>query len=189
MSDSENDDTEPKTDIRVQGGDIYFYCDVTRESVRDLMTQIRKLEIEMATAMIKVGLDDTPRIRIHISSNGGCLYSGLAIFDYLRSTQAHITTIAEGCCASAATLILLGGDVCTMGPSAYLLIHQLGTAFWGKYEDLKDELAHCDQLMKTLKKIYLRETKIPEKKLDKLMKRDLYLSYRKCVKYGVVSGN
>jgi ATP-dependent protease ClpP protease subunit len=36
-----------------------------------------------------------------------------------------------------------------------------------------------------MKRIYLRETNLPEAKLDKLMKRDLYLSYKKCVKYGI----
>jgi ATP-dependent protease ClpP protease subunit len=66
-----------------------------------------------------------------------------------------------------------------------VLIHQLSTEFWGKYEDLKDEMRQCEKLMRHLKRIYLKETELPEKKLDKLMTRDLYLSFSKCVKYGV----
>jgi len=50
---------------------------------------------------------------------------------------------------------------------------------------MKDEMLQCDRLMKHMKKIYLRETSIPETKLNKLMKRDLYLSHRQCVKYGI----
>jgi len=53
------------------------------------------------------------------------------------------------------------------------------------YEEMKDEMQHCERLMKHMKRIYLRETNLPEAKLDKLMKRDLYLSYKKCVKYGI----
>ena len=88
-------------------------------------------------------------------------------------------------CASAATFIFLGGDKRIVEPNAYLLIHQLGSDFWGKYEDMKDEMKQCDRLMKRMKKIYLRETSLPESKLNKLMKRDLYLSHRQCVKYNI----
>lgn len=184
MSDSESEDE--KSEIKVQGNDVYFYCDVTTETVRDLITTVRKLEIEMATSLIKLGIYDPPKIRIHISTDGGNLYAGISAFDYLRSTRSHVTTIAEGCCASAGTFILLGGDTRLMGKSAYVLIHQLGTQFWGKFEQLKDEVAHCEQLMRTMKRIYTRETTIPEEKLNKLMKRDIYFSHKKCVKYGIV---
>ena len=47
--------------------------------------------------------------------------------------------------------------------------------------------ADVEQLMRKMKRIYMRETTIPEEKLDKLMKRDIYFSHKKCVKYGIVS--
>ena len=40
--------------------------------------------------------------------------------------------------------------------------------------------------MKMLKKMYLEKTKIPEKMLKKLMKKDIYLTPNDCVKYGIV---
>jgi len=101
--------------------------------------------------------------------------------------RSRVVTIAEGMCASAATFIFLGGDERIVSRNAYLLIHQLGSEFWGKYENMKDEMRQCERLMRHMKRIYLRETNLPEEKLDKLMKRDLYLSYKKCVKYGIHS--
>jgi len=41
--------------------------------------------------------------------------------------------------------------------------------------------------MKMLKKMYLSKTKIPEKKFKKLMKKDVYLTPEKCLKYEIVS--
>jgi ATP-dependent protease ClpP protease subunit len=40
--------------------------------------------------------------------------------------------------------------------------------------------------MKKLKEMYLEKTKIPEKILKKLMKKDIYLSGEKCLKYRIV---
>lgn len=172
--------------VKVEGCDIFFYCDVSEDSVSELMRAVKKVDMEMRVGLVKLGLyDQVPHINIHIRSDGGDLYAGLAGMDHLKSVSAHVTTIAEGCVASAATLIFLGGHVHRVEPNAYILIHQLTSDLWGKFEELKDEMRQCDRLMRHLKRIYLRATTIPEKKLDKLLKRDLYLSYKKCIKYGL----
>lgn len=172
----ENEKTSPEF-IKVEGTDVFFYCDVSVESVAELCAAVKKIERDYYEATI----------RVHIHSEGGDLYAGLAAMDFLRSSRSRVVTIAEGICASAATLIFLGGDSRIVSHNAYLLIHQLGSDFWGKYENMKDEMLRCERLMKRMKRIYLRETTIPERKFEKLMKRDLYLSYRQCVKYGIHS--
>jgi ATP-dependent protease ClpP protease subunit len=140
---------------------------------------LKKLEREL---MYDV---EMPTIRIHINSDGGELHSGLGGMDFIQSLKCRTVTIAEGVCASAATFLFLGGDQRQVTRNSYLLIHQLGSEFWGKYENMKDEMDQCDRLMKRMKRIYLRETALPSEKLDVLMKRDLYLSARKCARYGL----
>ena len=80
----------------------------------------------------------------------------------------------------------LGGSERLMGKNAYVLIHQISTELWGNFQELKHELKSTDKFMKNLKKMYLEKTKIPEKKLNKLMKKDIYLSPKDCLKYGIV---
>jgi hypothetical protein len=46
---------------------------------------------------------------------------------------------------------------------------------WGNYQDLKHELKSTDKLMAMLRKMYLTSTSIPEKRFNKLMKKDIYL--------------
>tara|TARA_Y100000389_G_scaffold75458_1_gene72087 strand:- start:223 stop:483 length:261 start_codon:yes stop_codon:yes gene_type:complete len=82
--------------------------------------------------------------------------------------------------------MLLGGKERRMGKNAYVLIHQLSTEMWGNYQDLKHELKSTDKLMKMLRKMYLSATSIPEKKFNKLMKKDIYLSPKDCLKYKIV---
>jgi ATP-dependent protease ClpP protease subunit len=161
--------------VKVEGPDVFFYCDVSVDSVAELCAAVKKVERDFYESIV----------RIHIHSDGGDLHAGMAAMDFLKSLRSHVVTIAEGMCASAATFIFLGGDSRIVSRNAYLLIHQLGSEFWGKYENMKDEMRQCDRLMRHMKRIYLRETSLPEEKLDKLMKRDLYLSYKKCVKYGI----
>ena len=51
---------------------------------------------------------------------------------------------------------------------------------------MKDELRTCDKLMEQIRDVYTAKTKIPEKKLNKLLKHDIYLEAAKALKYQVV---
>ena len=166
--------------IDVEGSDIFFHCDVSNDSVTELCRAVRKIEREQA----RLGVDH-PCIHVHIQSEGGELYSGLAAMDFLKNTKAYVTTYVEGMCASAATFILLGGDRRVILPNGYVLIHQISDNFWGAFQDLKDEMRQCKRLMRHIKKIYLRETSVPVEKLNKMFKRDIYLSARRCIKFGL----
>ena len=169
--------------VKVEGNDVFFYCEVSIESVAELCVVMKKIERELFVTMY--GQDSVPVIRLHIHSEGGDLHAGFGAMDFIKSLKCNVITIAEGVCASAATFLFLGGDIRIVLPNAYLLIHQLGSEFWGKYDSMKDEMLQCEKMMKRMRKIYLRETSIPEEKFEKLMKRDLYLSYSKCIKYGI----
>lgn len=169
--------------IRVQGCDVFFYCEVCEESVAELCTAVKKIE----TGQLSLGVDQASAT-IHIMSNGGELYSGLSAMDFLVGLRrTYVTTIAEGVCASAATFIFLGGDNRVVSPNAYILIHQIGVGFWGKFEEMKDEMRQCQQLMDHVKGIYMEKTLLTEKKLGRLFKHDIYLPYKKCVKYGLTN--
>jgi len=74
-----------------------------------------------------------------------------------------------------------------MTPNSYVLIHQLNMdGQWGKFEDFKDQMGNLEQFMERFRKIYLAETQVPETKLEKLLKRDMYMDSKKCLKWGVV---
>ena len=74
-----------------------------------------------------------------------------------------------------------------MTENSYVLIHQLNTdGVWGKYEEIKDHVNNFDMYMKRFRQIYANYTKLPEKKLKKLMKRDLYLDATSCLKWEVI---
>tara|TARA_Y100000310_G_scaffold225117_1_gene227134 strand:- start:590 stop:805 length:216 start_codon:yes stop_codon:yes gene_type:complete len=67
-----------------------------------------------------------------------------------------------------------------------MLIHQLSTSFWGKYEEFEDEKQNLDLMMKMIRQIYREYTQIPKKELESILKRDLMLDAKKCLQWGLV---
>ena len=175
--------------VKVQGSDIYFHCDVSEESVLELNLKVKKLATELRHKHLDLGLDHVkPEIRVFIKSDGGDLHAGLSAMDCLTSLKSvKVRTIADGVCASAATFLLLGGRTRYMTPNSFVLIHQLNMdGQWGKFEDFKDQMANLEQFMDKFRKIYMKETSVPENKLNKLLKRDVYMDSKRCLEWGVV---
>ena len=94
-----------------------------------------------------------------------------------------IYSVIEGCAASAGTIISVVCDKRFIGANAYILIHQLSSRMWGKMSELEDEYNH---LTDQITRLYGEYAKIPQKKLTKLLKQDLWLTPKTCIKYGLV---
>jgi len=175
--------------VKVQGSDIYFHCEVCEVTVLELNMKLKKLAKELLHKHLDLGLDHVkPEIRIFIRSDGGDLHAGLSAMDCINGmNRVKVRTIADGVCASAATFLLLGGRTRHMTENSYILIHQLNMdGSWGKFEDFKDQMENLEKFMKRFREIYTRETRIPEAKLEKLLKRDVYMDAKKCLKWDVV---
>jgi hypothetical protein len=57
---------------------------------------------------------------------------------------------------------------------------------WGKFDDFKDQMENLEQFMMRFHSIYLRETMVPESKLKKILKRNIYMDSKICLKYEIV---
>jgi len=184
-------ETETETtwdDISVEGNEIFFSTEVNDESICYLFKIMRQLERKLLACTVACP-DYKPEIRLYINSVGGDMFAGFSGHDQMTQLRVKVTTIAVGCCASAATFLLLGGHKRLIAPRAHILIHQIATdGFWGKFEDLKDEMKNCEKFMKMAKDIYHQHCDIPEKKMKNIMKKDIYLTPKKCVKWGIVEG-
>jgi ATP-dependent protease ClpP protease subunit len=171
---------------KVVGNEMFYYGDITSESILDFTEKFRKLEC----GLLKMSADIigyTPSVRVNIMSDGGDLFAGFTAMNILQKSRVKVVTIAHGACCSAATFMLLGGEERRIGRNAHILIHQLSTgSFWGKFEEMKDEMRTASKLMDMIRRTYFEHTKIPEKKMKKLLKRDIYLEPEECIKYAIV---
>ena len=71
-------------------------------------------------------------------------------------------------------------------PNAFMMIHQLSSEVFGKMNEITDEYENLSELMDVLKKLYITHTEFSKKKIEKLLKHDIYLSSEKAMKYKLV---
>lgn len=164
---------------------IYFYSEVDRNSIYELITLIREAEEESYITSYKLMIDEIP-IYLHISSFGGSVYPALNAIDFIKSCKVPVYTIIEGATASAGTLISIVGKKRYIRENGYMLIHQLSSGFWGKMDEIEDEFKNLQQLTDKIKNIYRNNTTISKKDLNELLTHDLWLDSEKCIKNGLV---
>lgn len=174
--------------VETLDNNIFFYEDVSDQSVRQLVLQLRKVNVEMAALQVQLGLQDPLPINLHISSYGGSLTAGFAALDEIRNSRSPVTSIVAGVAASAATIMSVAAHKRLVQPHAHMLIHQLSWALWGKASEMEDDYQNIKTLMKMIKQVYKQYTKVPMKKLDEILKHDLYWDPQQCLDYGLVDG-
>ena len=165
---------------------IYYYSEVSRQKILDLNKSMRNLNDNLLNQAQLLGLQDPASIHIHINSFGGSVFAGLSAVDYIKACEVPVITVVEGCAASAATLFSVVGTHRQIRYNSFMLIHQISSGMWGKYEELKDSLDNCDLFMRIIKDIYNEHTKIPKKKLNEILKHDLWFDAETCLEYGLV---
>ena len=164
---------------------IYFYSAVSRPKVLKLNKLIFNLNVNMLSKAEPLEYDPPP-IKLHINSYGGSVFAGLAALDYIKNSKVPVTTIIDGCAASAATLMSVVGAHRQMHRNSCMLVHQLSGAMWGKFQEMEDDFENSKMLMQKIKNIYNEHTKIPKREMDKILKHDLWWEAEKCLQYGLI---
>ena len=175
----------PEKHIAVHENKIYYYAGISRESAVELNKKIGELESKSLT-MAKTLDIDAPPIKMLINSGGGSITAGISSMDTILRCKVPVETYVDGFCASAATFLSVVGDGRYMSRNSYMLIHQLSSNFWGKYSEFEDEKQNLDLMMKTIKNVYKKYTKLPMKKLDEILKHDLMWDAETCLGYGLI---
>lgn len=179
--DTEDDDSS----VESSGSRIFFYSDVSKESVLSLNKQLRDLSIKLLNVS-NVYETPVPPIRLHINSNGGSLLDAFAAVDYIKHCKVPVHSIIDGSAASAATIMSVVSKKRYMYKNSYMLIHQLSSGMYGKFEEQIDDFKNSNIFMNKIVDIYKEHTKIPVKTLKEILKRDIYFDSQTCLKYGLV---
>tara|TARA_R100001015_G_C4612412_1_gene167940 strand:- start:198 stop:851 length:654 start_codon:yes stop_codon:yes gene_type:complete len=163
---------------------IYFYGDILESNALELNAALYALDKKLSVT--KVFLDIKPVINLRINSYGGSLFAGLATVDVIRNLNCDVHSYVEGAAASAATIISVACSKRYIGKYSKMLIHQLSSGIYGKYTELEDDMENNKHLMNTIKDIYKAYTNLPMKKLNEILKHDLWFDSKTCLEYGLV---
>ena len=172
--------------VDVVNNTIYFYSEVSRPKILELNKNINSLGTNLVNQTNLLKTKVPGNIYLHINSFGGSVFAGLSAVDTIQASNVPVCTLVEGCAASAATLMSIVGTRRAIRKNAFMLIHQLSSGMWGKYEEQKDQMQNNDLIMEVIKGLYDKHTKIPKKKLREILKRDVWFDAETCLEYGLV---
>jgi len=164
---------------------IYFNNDITTDSAFELNKELRAVESKIKTLSVSLGIKTEP-IYLHLTTDGGLIYSALSIIDCIKNLTLPVYTVIDGFVASAGTLISLAGEKRFMNKNAYMLIHELRGGMWGKMTEVDEEYLNLKKLMKHISRIYTKKTNIDKNEIENILKKDVIWNLRDCIKNGLI---
>lgn len=125
-----------------RSNEIYFFNEVNQKTVANFIKTLHFLDRKHQP------------ITIHLQTEGGDVYEGLAMFDAIASAESHITIKCHGFVASMGSIIVQAADTRSMAHHATLMLHEGSTEIAGTSNQARSETrelsrlgALCDELL------------------------------------------
>lgn len=145
--------------------------DVDGDLFKSMISQVQKKFVD--------GI--TERIHVNLMTHGGEVYAALAIYDYLKSTNAEIIMFCHGAVMSAGTVILMAGHKRVAMPNTHLLVH-----YGSEFVDSELTAKHNQHLTKVLKGIIKEGCGISSRKVNQWFKGETYFTAIESVREGLI---
>lgn len=167
-------------DDMLNNREILCIGEIEPENVNSLINQIRYLARK----------DSEKEITMFISSHGGEVASGLALYDIMQAVKCPIRTVCIGTASSMATVLFAAGDKREMLPHARVMIHD--PLVYGMARKSALELKKSsDDLMRTREIIGELLAKHTGKSIDEIYEKtaeDTYFYANEAIEFGLADG-
>jgi ATP-dependent Clp protease, protease subunit len=129
-------------------------------------------------------LGDVATLKIAISSNGGDVSQGTAIFNILNRHKARKVVTIEGLAASMASVIAMAGDEVVMPSNAMMMIHNPWGVTMGEADQMKSFGDALQTMQDNIADAYVDRTGLDRTEVLDMMARETWLSAKKAVELG-----
>lgn len=129
-------------------------------------------------------LGNVKKINVHISSYGGEVKEGLAIYNALKNHKAKVKTYCDGFACSIASVIFMAGDERIMSKASALMIHNAWMYTSGNANELRKQAEDLDKITKCSIEAYMEHLNISEEELKTLLDEETWLNYEECLDMG-----
>lgn len=166
----------------VQNGDtadINIYGDITSWPWEELgEVSANNLSKQLAD------LSGVATINVHISSYGGEVKEGLAIYNALKSHPAKVRTICDGFACSIASVIFMAGEERIMNDASLLMIHNAWTYAMGNAAELRKQAEDLEKITQASVNAYMTHSSLSEEEVKTLMDAETWLLPAEALEYG-----
>ena len=189
----------------MQDGLIKAYRDswdrrrLERRGIYDMLFEERiillpgEINLDSATAVVSQLLilereNPDKEIQLYISSSGGGVYHGMAIYDTMQMVRAPVSTIAVGWTASMGTVLLAAGAPGRRFalPHATIHMHPAATGMQGYAPDVEIQYKELKRLQDLVHRLLAKHTKQSVEKIAEDFDRDFYMDAPTAVEYGII---
>ena len=126
-------------------------------------------------------------IQIYISSPGGSITSGLAIYDTINYIKSKVNTIVVGMAASMAAFILASGTGKRYAlPNAEIMIHQPHGGIEGVVSDIDIQARRLLKTKYKMNELLAKLTNQPLEKINHDPERDYYMTAKEALDYHII---
>ena len=132
--------------------------------------------------------DPEKEIYLYINSPGGSVTAGLAIYDTMQYVRPEVSTLCVGQAASMAAWLLASGAKGKRFalPHCRIMIHQPLGGVQGQATDIDIQAREILRLREDMNNILVKHTGQSVKKIEKDTDRDMFMSGKQAVEYGLV---
>ncbi len=144
--------------------------------------------VVMAQLLFLESEDPERDIHFYINSPGGSVTAGLAIYDTMQYIRPEVSTLCLGQAASMAAWLLAAGAEGKRHtlPHARIMIHQPLGGVRGQAVDIDIQAKEILRLREALNGILQKHTGQSLKRIEKDTDRDLFMTGKQAVEYGLV---
>jgi len=132
--------------------------------------------------------DPEKDIHLYINSPGGSVTAGLGIYDTMQYIKPDVSTLCLGQASSMAAWLLASGtkEKRYALPHARIMIHQPLGGAQGQATDIDIQAREILRMREQMNNILVKHTNQSVKKIEKDTDRDLFMTAKQAVEYGLL---
>lgn len=167
-----------------------IYSRLLKDRIVFLGTAIVDEVANLITAQLLFLESEDPErdIYFYINTPGGSVTAGLAIYDTMQYVKPQISTVCLGQAASMGAILLAAGAKGKRFalPHSRIMIHQPLGGFQGAATDVDIQAREILRVREEINNILMRHTGQSLKKIEKDTDRDLFMTGKQALEYGLV---
>lgn len=143
-------------------------------------------ELDAKSVISKIIAAGDEEIDLYISSYGGSLTEGVAIYNTLLRHKGAVTAYIDGVAASAATVIMLGAEKVIMPENTMIMVHNPWTMAAGDHNDMAKAGEMLEKHRDAILSIYMEKTGKSEDELKAMMDEETWMTAEEALAHGFV---
>ncbi len=158
---------------------IFLWDEVTDESAADAVEKLLYLNMQ----------DSEKEITFYISTPGGSISAGMAIYDTMKLIKAPVNVVVTGIAMSMGSILLSAAEKGRrfLFPHARVMIHQplIMGQMSGTAVDIHIQAQEMERMREELNRILSDASGQPYEKVCKDTDRDFYMTAQEAIDYGL----